>query len=294
MSQIEPVTTGEAQRQATLCGYDVIELIGEGAGSLIYAVTDPIKHQLYALKHVIRKNEKSIRFVDQLENEFGHSRNFTHPYLRRSFDLKINRTMLRRVVEAYLVMELFDGQPLEMSLPASLEAIIDCFLKTAEALEAMHKAGLVHCDLKPNNILLSATGEVKLIDFGQTCPVGERKARIQGTPDFISPEQVRCMPVDVRTDVFNFGATLYWALTLRKLPTLFTLKKTENSFLSDELMATPSVINPRIPEPLSNFVMECVRTNPSKRPADMPEVRHRLEVMRHALTRTATRAASVA
>lgn len=272
-------------RPQSLCGYDIVDIIGEGAGSIIYAVTDPGSNQLYALKHVIRKNEKDIRFIDQLETEFQVSQSFTHPGLRKSFSMKINRTLMRKVTEGYLVMELFDGQPLEMNLPNSLRSIVECFVQAAKALEALHQAGIVHCDLKPNNILVSSDRRVKVIDFGQACPVGTSKARIQGTPDYIAPEQVRCEPVTHRTDVFNFGATLYWALTLRKLPTLFTLKKTENSFLFDDAMTTPSAINPQIPEGLSSFVMECVRTNPTKRPADMGEVSRRLELMLHAIAR---------
>src|SRR5207253_76651 len=123
--------------------YEVIDLIGDGAGSLIYAVNDPRTRQIYALKHVHRKSEKHA-----------------------------------------------------------------CFIETAKALQALHRQGFVHCDLKPNNILLGPTGQVKVIDLGQACPVGTAKKRIQGTPDYIAPEQVKCIPVSVRTDVFNLGATL--------------------------------------------------------------------------------------
>ena len=131
-----------------------------------------------------------------------------------------------------------------------------------------------------------------MIDFGQACKVGTAKKRIQGTPDFIAPEQVKCEPVSIRTDVFNFGATLYWALCGRSLPTLFTLKKSQNSFLFDDIMASPASLNPMVPESLSNLVMECVKTNPAKRPADLKEVGRRLEIMRHAMRRQEARVAS--
>jgi len=237
------------------------------------------------LKHVVRKADKDIRFVEQLENEFAVGKHLAHPALRRVVDFKCNRTILRKVVDAALVMELFDGQPLETHLPRDLIAILDCFIATATALALMHENGYVHCDLKPNNILLGKAGNVKVIDLGQACPVGTVKARIQGTPDFISPEQVKCQPVSRATDVFNFGATLYWALTGRKVPTLFTLKQGENSFLVDAQIPAPHELNPTIPQPLSLFVMECVRTVAAKRPADMAEVLRRLEVLRHAASR---------
>ena len=126
---------------------------------------------------------------------------------------------------------------------------------------------------------------MKVIDLGQACRAGTVKQRIQGTPDFISPEQVKCEPVSLRTDVFNFGATLYWALTHKKIPTLFTLKKGDNSFLVDDRIMAPADHNPQVPANLSNLVMECVRTNPAKRPENMTEVTRRLETIEYAARR---------
>jgi serine/threonine-protein kinase len=268
-----------------LFGYDVIDYIGEGAASQIYSVSDPTTRQLYALKHVVRKTDKHARFIEQLEAEHEVGQKVRHAGLRRTFDLKFDRNFLRRVNEAALIMELVDGRPLEFNLPSTLPAVVDVFIHTAHALDALHGMGYVHCDLKPNNILVDAAGRVKVIDLGQACKIGTRKQRIQGTPDYIAPEQVKCLAVTMRTDVYNFGATMYWALTGRKLPTLFTIKKGENSFLSDGLIQSPHDVSASIPEPLSNLVMECVRTNPSKRPNDLSEIAKRLEIMRHGMMR---------
>ena len=94
-------------------------------------------------------------------------------------------------------------------------------------MAALHHLRYLHCDLKPSNILRLADGKVKLIDFGQACLNGTTKKRVQGTPDYIAPEQVRCKPLNYYTDVYGFGATLYWALTSQKVPTLYTVKKSE-------------------------------------------------------------------
>jgi serine/threonine-protein kinase len=268
-----------AQMPRKLFGYDVVDFLGQGAGSRIFAVNDPLTHQLYALKHVVRDQDKDIRFVQQLEAEHEVCSKFRHPGLRRALDLKVNKNLLRRVTEAALVMELFDGAPLEQCRPELITDIIPIFIKTAEGLAALHALGYVHCDLKPNNILLGPAGDVKVIDFGQACKVGTVKERIQGTPDYISPEQVKCDPVTQRTDIFNFGATMYWGLTGQKIPTLFTIKRGDNSFLLDSEIRTPAQANPRVPEPLSRLVMDCVRTNPAKRPADMAELGRRLDIM---------------
>ncbi len=118
--------------------------------------------------------------------------------------------MVFKVSEAFMLMELVDGKPLDVRPPNSLMETVDTFIKVAEGLKALHLMGWVHCDIKPNNILRNERGEVKVIDFGQSCKIGTVKERIQGTPDYISPEQVSRRPVAIQTDVYNLGATLYW------------------------------------------------------------------------------------
>jgi serine/threonine-protein kinase len=267
----------------SVMGYEVIDYIGEGAASLLYAVSHPETAQNYALKHVKPKSDKEQRFVEQLETEYHVGQLVRHAGLRRSIEMKVNRTLFRKVTEAALVLELFDGQPLD-SLPLrSTVGVVDIFIQVAEALDALHGIGYVHCDLKPNNILVNAQGEVKVIDLGQACAVGKAKSRIQGTPDYIAPEQVKCASVTPQTDIYNLGATLYWALTGTHIPTLYTLKRTENSFLVDGQLASPKDLNPLVPDQLSNLVMECVRTNPAKRPQGMRDIILRLEIVRHVL-----------
>jgi serine/threonine-protein kinase len=274
-----------------LFGYDVIDFLGQGAGSAIYVVSDPRTHQLYARKHVVRKSDKHARFVDQLVNEFEVSRHLAHANLRKSIDMRATKTWLGKITEAALVMELFDGVPIDVQPPTTVARAVDAFIQSAQGLEALHHAGYVHCDLKPNNILLGPDGAAKVIDFGQACKAGTVKERIQGTPDYIAPEQVRREAVTFRTDVFNFGATMYWTLTGKKIPTLFTLKKDDNSFLLDDKFATPADLNPQVPETLSNLVMECIRTNPLKRPETMHDVTRRLELIKHTMDRKAAAAA---
>jgi serine/threonine-protein kinase len=269
-------------------GYEVLAYLGTGAGSEIYAVSDPSTRQIYALKHVVKTNAKSERYITQIEAEFEIGRSVVHPGLRRSVELLTNRTLLRKPTEAALILELFDGHSLEDRPTSSLDNTLDCFIQVAHALEALNAAGYVHCDLKPNNILRSIHGEAKVIDLGQACKTGSVKERVQGTPDYISPEQVKCGPVTNRTDVFNFGATLYWALTGKNIPTLFRIANKSNSFLVDDQISSPRDLNGGIPEALSDLVMDCVRTSPSKRPDSLAVVARKLEVIQHRLRREAS------
>jgi serine/threonine protein kinase len=272
-----------------LLHYEVLERLGEGARSIIYAVNDPQTRQVYALKHVVRHDKKDDRFIEQMETEFEISKQFTHPNLRRSFDLKITRNLLRQPKEAFLVMELVDGRPLDVRPPREMVEIVDTFIQAAQGLKAMHSLGYAHCDIKPNNILRSDQGAVKVIDFGQGCKIGTVKERIQGTPDYIAPEQVARRPISVQTDVFNLGATIYWTVTGTNIPTLYTVnKKGDNSFLLDQTIQTPIDLNPMVPPGLSNLVMECVATRPAKRPADMDQITLRLELIKHILISKST------
>lgn len=267
-----------------LLTYDVLERLGEGAKSTIYRVVDPTTQRVFALKHVVRSIQKDIRFIEQMETEFEISRQFNHPNLRRTFDLKIQKRMLMKIAEAFLLMEYVEGQTLDVRPPRSTLEIIDTFLQVAQGMKAMHAMGYVHCDMKPNNVLRNDSGEVKVIDFGQSCPIGTVKERIQGTPDFIAPEQVNRKPVTIQTDIYNLGATIYWCLTAKHVPTVYTVtKKGENSFLLENRIETPQDLNPKVPLALSNLVMDCISVRPQKRPADMESVITRLELARHTM-----------
>jgi len=267
-----------------LLNYEVIRRLGEGAASVIYAVRDPETGRTYALKHVERRKPKDIRFIEQMESEFEISRQFTHRNLRKTYELKINRSLLLKVTEAFLLMEMVEGKPLDVRPPAKVFDTIITFMHVAMGLRAMHQLGYVHCDIKPNNILMDDAGNVRVIDFGQSCKIGTTKARIQGTPDYIAPEQVNKQPVTVQTDVYNLGATLYWALTGINSPTLYTTNRQgANSFLLDSAIQTPADLNPLVSPAFSKLVIDCISTRREKRPADMDAVLSRLELARHAM-----------
>jgi serine/threonine-protein kinase len=256
----------------SLFGYDVVSHLGEGAGSVLYVVCDPKSGQIYCLKHVVRRSDKDARFIEQLQNEFEISRHFRHPVLRRCIDLKLTKRMLGGITEAALVMELIDGAALDKLPLLPMPQVLEVFTEVAQGLASLHFVKLVHCDLKPSNILLCSDGKVKLIDFGQACRNGTIKGRVQGTPDFIAPEQVRLKAVSPQTDIFNFGATLYWALTGSRIPTLYNSSKSDWHDIKHQKYPSPRELNPEIPEPLSKLAMWCCKVSLGSRPDDMATV----------------------
>jgi serine/threonine-protein kinase len=270
-----------------LPGYDVISRIGRGAGAVISLARDIAHGRNVAVKHVLRRGPADDRFIAQAENEYAVARNFDHPYLRKCYDLvRVRRWLKTR--ELVLVMEYVDGERLEDECPSDLPTILSIFKKVAEGLQALHEYGYAHADIKPNNILLTASGGLKIIDFGQSCPLGHVKERIQGTPDYIAPEQVYRAAIDQRTDVYNLGATMYWIVTGKWFRTLITVAAptaTRIALESQRGNDPPHELNPTIPLPLSRLILECCEATRERRPRDMREVLSRLETVEHLLSR---------
>ena len=262
-------------------GYQVIQYLGSGARSTIWKVRDRQLNQYFALKRVIRRHLTDQRFLEQAVNEYLVASHFDHPVVRKVFRLrKIKRWL--RLREIHLIMELCPGNTVQAIRPTDIHATVAIFQEVAAALAHMNSKGYVHADMKPNNILVADGGAVKIIDLGQSCPIGTTKQRIQGTPDFIAPEQVYRRPLDARTDVFNFAAALYWTLTAQAIPTVLP-KRGGVQLMTDIAVIPPHELNPQVPIPLSRLVTDCIRINPAHRPASMADVVSRLDLVAHTL-----------
>lgn len=262
-------------------GYRIEEEIGRGAASVIYFVRHPKTKQIAALKQVEKQSDKDQRFLDQAEQEAKVAQAVDHPGIRKVRKV-IKKGSFLAVKELYLVMEFVDGISLEKHPPATFESAVSIFEQTAQALAAMHAAGYIHADMKPNNIVVSEDGKVKVIDLGQSCTSGTIKPRIQGTPDYIAPEQVHRRPITPQTDVYNFGATMYWVLTRQHVPTALAKGDSLVGSLDDNLIAKPKrtvELNSRVPRKLDELVMHCVEVDPAKRPRSMQEVADKLNLI---------------
>ena len=260
-------------------GYSIIRRIGTGARTTIYLAKEEASGKTVALKRAVLEYPEDTRIFEQIKTEYKIGRRLDHPYIRKCHRIIKKRKMLK-TKELLLTMEMFEGQSLEDLPSLSLGDITLVFRMVAMALNAMHEHGYIHCDIKPNNILINRESAIKIIDLGQSCRIGTVKPRIQGTPDYIAPEQVRREHLSHRTDIFNLGATMYWALTGKTVPTLIPKK---NDFGLPEAkpkeFRAPNQIHARIPLVLSDLVMKCVREKPSDRPENMSEIIAQLDVM---------------
>lgn len=260
-------------------GFRVVGMLGQGARSTILQVLEESTGKFYALKRVVRNEADDQKFIEQVEIEFKVANGIDHVHLRRAEALHRNKKWLQ-VNEICLLMEYVPGRTLEQHRPNRLDHFLIIFRKVALGLAALHDYGFVHADMKPNNVVLGSGGIVKIIDFGQSCPIGHRKERIQGTPDYMAPEQVRRLTLDQRTDVFNLGATMYWVLTGQTFPTDVPAGvRAGIEVVRSEKPMTPKEINPKFPLALSQLVMDCCQPNPKDRPRDMKSVEGRLRTV---------------
>jgi serine/threonine protein kinase/WD40 repeat protein len=198
----------------SLRGYRLIEQIGEGAFGVVYRATQPQIGREVAIKAVPPELANHPDFVRRFEREAQIVARLEHPHIVPLYDY------WREPDAAYLVMrflrggsleELVKGGPLEPDRAAS---ILD---QVAAALSAAHRQGVVHRDVKPGNVLLDEEGNAYLTDFGVALDAGapERPSgtMLRGTPEYLSPEQVRLDPASPQTDVYALGIVAYEMVT---------------------------------------------------------------------------------
>jgi serine/threonine-protein kinase len=253
--------------------YRVVNQLGTGAGSTILLISDKTHGgKRYALKVVRKQDPEDEIYIQQALTEYEAAKKLNHPAIARVFDCRLKRAWFKvRGVE--LLLEYVDGKTLDEIEAPQLGQLVLIFCQVASALTHMHRREVYHGDLKPGNIMLGNNGQVKLIDFGTAWVRGQEKNRVQGTPNYIAPEQAVEKVVDKKTDIYNFGATMY---------RMFTGRFAQQGIPKpgdDRKLSPPIKINARIPAPLSELILGCLALDPSKRPAGMFEIRDQLSAV---------------
>ena len=267
--------------------FRIMAQLGSGQGSTLHRALNITTGAVYTIKHVKVAKPEDMRLVDQMKDEHACGSALDHPVLRKTHELRYVRRRLR-LKAALLFMEFVEGRSLsECGLELPMEHLLRTIERTAEGLAAMHKGGFVHADLKPGNILLTPEDEVKLIDFGQSSPINQAKSRIQGTIDYMAPEQAARKTLDARTDVFGLGATLHRVLTGKPVATDMNQRVDLHSLGRVGMRASeneqPSL--EELPPVVRRLIYDFCADSPDDRPKDMAEVADRCKMAYETLAR---------
>jgi len=248
--------------------YDVLGTLGRGAHSTILHVRRHADAKDYALKLVPIDKPEHAKFQEQAQHEFRVAQLLDHPYLIKIHALDTTRDWLLRVRQVRLLIEYVNGKTLDSYPKLPLSKLVQVFQRAAAGMAHMHKRGVCHADMKPNNILLSRDGQVKVIDYGVAWLRGEHKARIQGTPEYLAPETAQKSLVNDRTDIFNFGAMMYRLVAGRHPPRVITK---DGHFRIDahtweRLLVPVESVNPQAPPELCDLIQRCLAFYQHNRP----------------------------
>jgi serine/threonine-protein kinase len=250
--------------------YRVVNELGTGAGSKIFLISDKTAGgRRYALKIVRKQEPEDEVYIQQAKTEYEAAQKLNHPTIAKIYDFRQRKSWFK-VTGCELLMEYVDGKSLDEVEAPEMGQLVLIFCQVASALSHMHRRGVFHGDLKPHNIMLSKSGQVKLIDFGTAWLRGQDKNRIQGTPQYMAPEQAVEKEINDKTDIFNLGATMYRMFTGR------FAQQTVPKPGDDRKVTVPNKVNPRIPADLNALIIACIQTDPSKRPAGVFEIRDQL------------------
>jgi len=271
--------------------YQILQLLGSGGSSDVYKAFDSRLERNVALK-VFANATLTADFRARFAREAKVAASLNHPNIATVYD----------VGEAgrhwYIAMEYVDGVALREKFndaTCSLSERLDYLGQAAGALARAHATGLVHCDLKPENIMLTGDGLVKVLDFGLARQVHggaieQPRAGIEGTIGYMSPEQAARQPVGAHSDVFAFGCMLFEAAANR-LP--FWSPSVAGA-LENLRHADPprlSAFAQRLPAGLQELVDDCLAKDPAARLRSMQDVSVRLHAIAHKKSRTGSRVA---
>ncbi len=262
----EPLPAGLGVGTTFAGRYQVMEELGKGGMGRVYKAFDSEIKELVALKILNPEIASGEGVIERFRNELKLARRIAHRSVCRMFDLG------RSGDTTYITMELVSGEDLKTllrrvgQLPAKRAVAIAG--EVAEGLVEAHRLGVVHRDLKPQNIMIDRGGSAHIMDFGIARSASEGgitgPGMILGTPDYMSPEQLEGREADPRSDIYAFGAVLFEMVTGEApfeggTPMAVALKH------KTEVPRDPQSLNPQVPETLGRLILRCLEKDPARR-----------------------------
>jgi tRNA A-37 threonylcarbamoyl transferase component Bud32 len=263
--------------------YRIVAKIGSGAMGEVYRAHDAILNRDVAVKTMAEMYAADEQLVERFRREAQSAARLNHPNIVTVYDFGEEQGKF------YLAMELLEGTDLKELIAArSLNDLwdqLDVMEQIAEGVAYAHKQGVVHRDLKPANIRVLPNGRVKVMDFG-LARIGTsemtRAGTVMGTPNYMSPEQVKGTAADARSDIFSLGAMYYELLSGKKAFNADSM----HSILFKVMEEAPEPVArwvPGLPAPFVALLDRCLDKDPQGRFADAGELRDRLRTVREAL-----------
>lgn len=257
----------------TISKYIASDIIGRGAFSIVYkglhaGLDMPVTIKM--MKHDMAMNPD---FLDRFRSEAQILARMNHENIVQVYDIE------ERYRTIFIIMEHLTGKTLEELLtPCSrlpFERVMHFLVQICRGLLFAHRSGIVHQDIKPGNIFILPNDNLKILDFGLACPSGSENF-MMGTPSYMSPEQIQCLPVDQRSDIFSLGLIAYEMIAGRKP------FEGKNSWETMERYANQDIPDPAgvvsdIPATLRDFIITACARNPSARFQDISEALSLLE-----------------
>lgn len=262
------------QAPTSLGEYDLLAPIGEGGAGVVYKARHRPSEAIVAVKLLHAQQAANRTMLKRFQQEFRAAQPLNHPHLVRVFDLQEAENTV------FLVMEYIDGRSLGERLERGgalpLPEAVHILTQIAQALDWLHDQGILHRDVKPDNIVVSSDGNAKLTDLGLVKELLlnqsiTRTGAALGTPNFMAPEQFRdAKRVDRRCDVYSLGATFYQMVTgvipfQMSAPFDAWVKKTRNDF------AAPRELVRDLPEGVDWAIRRAMSSDPQLRPATCGE-----------------------
>jgi len=252
----------------TVPGYEVLEQVGRGGMGVVYKAREASLGRHVALKFLPAEYTQDADRLERFRREARTASALNHPHICTVHALG------EHLGHPFIVMEYIDGQTLNSLAKRDLDELVRIISQAAQALAAAHEAGVVHRDVKPENIMARADGYVKVLDFGlarrlpsiaKPAPGDTDPGTLLGTVAYMSPEQARGQAADTASDVFSLGVVFYELVTGKHPFEAHTAIGMLNAISSGQPV-TPSRVNPMVPAALDGLIEAMLNKNAPVRP----------------------------